>query len=128
LDEHFVALAEVIAFVPAAHVAAAHVALSVQQLIFSAAASAPPAMPALVGSSYFPAAHATVLPPHFVVSFSQQFTVQAAALAMALVHFKPVRAPFSFHPAAHEPAETPTDSTPSRVTIILVFISSSPKK
>jgi len=127
VDGHFVAFAETFAFIPAAHVATAHVAWSVQQAISRAASSAPPAMPVLVASKYFPEAHVTELPPHFVLSFSQQF-VQAAALAMALAHFKPVRSPFSFHPAEHEPAETPTDSTPSRVTIILVFISSSPKK
>jgi len=72
-------------------------------------------MPALVGSWYFPEPHTTVLPPHFVVSFSQQF-VQTAALAVALVHFKLVRLALSFHPAMHEPVAltTATDSTLSK--------------
>jgi len=68
---HFVAAAEVFFFIPAAHTALVHVAMSVQQAVFIAAASAPPAMPALPESWYFPEAHVTVLPPHFVVSFSQ---------------------------------------------------------
>jgi len=70
-EAHIFEAAVVFAFIPAAHVAAAHVDLAVQQANFWAAASAPPAMPAFMASLYFPAAQTTAMAPHFVVSFSQ---------------------------------------------------------
>jgi len=70
-EAHIFEAAVVFAFIPAAHVAAAHVDLAVQQAIFWAAASAPPAMPAFMASLYFPEAQTTAMAPHFVVSFSQ---------------------------------------------------------
>jgi len=126
-DVHFVAAAEVFFFIPAAHTALVHVAMSVQQAVFRAASSAPPAMPALAVSRYFPEAHVTVLPAHFVLS--SQHVLQAVALFVALVHFKLVRAALSFHPVVHGSVvlKTPTGITISRATIFLAFISSVPK-
>jgi hypothetical protein len=126
-DVHFVALAEAFFFIPVPHMATAHVAMSVQQAVFRAASSAPPAMPALEGSKYFPEAHVTVLPAHFVLS--SQHVLQASALFVALVHFKLVRVALSFHPAAHGSValKTPTGITTSKATIFLAFISSVPK-
>jgi len=119
---HFVVAAEVFGFIPAAHVTSAHVAMLLQQAVFPAA-SLTPAMPALAGSWYFPAAHATVLLPHFVLS--SQHVLQAVALFVALVHFKLVRVALSFHPVAHGSVvlKTPTGITTSKATIFLAFIS-----
>jgi len=99
---HFVEAAEVFTFIPAfipvVHMASAHVALSVQQASFPAASSTP-AMPALVGSWYFVEAHATVLPPHFVVSISQH-TVGEQEAAFD-VHFVSAAEVFAFVAPKH---------------------------
>ena len=96
---HFVAAAEVFFFIPAAHAALAHVATSVQQAAFRAAPSDPPATPALLGSWYFPAAQATVLPPHFVVSCTQHVLLEQEAASD--VHFVVLAAALFFIPAPH---------------------------
>jgi len=126
-DVHFVALAEAFFFIPVPHMASAHVAMSVQQAVFRAASSAPATAPALEESKYFPEAHVTVLPAHFVLS--SQHDLQLVALFVALVHFKLVRVALSFHPSAHGSValKTPTGITISKATIFLAFISSVPK-
>jgi len=96
---HFVALAEAFFFIPVPHMASAHVAMSVQQAAFRAASSVPPGMPALTVSKYFVEAHVTVLPPHFVVSFSQH--VLWSQEAASDVHFVAAAEVFLFMPAAH---------------------------
>jgi len=69
-EAHIVVAFAAFAFIPAAHVAPAHVDLAVQQAIFPAA-SLTPAMSALVASWYFPEAQSIPAMPHFVVSVSQ---------------------------------------------------------
>jgi len=125
---HFVALTEAFRFIPAPHTATAHVALSVQQAVMAAAPD-PLAMPFLLASLYFALPQATVAPPHFVVSASQQFP-QVEVLGVALAHFKLVSVALNFIPAMHVPAalEAPTDSTITRATIFLVLICAVPKK
>lgn len=94
---HFVVLSEVFSFIPLPHTAFAHVATFVQQLVIMAA-PVPLSVPFLVASWYFPVPQATVLPPHFAVSASQQLVGQEAAF---IGHFVALTEAFRFVPALH---------------------------
>jgi hypothetical protein len=78
---HFAEAAEAIAFVPTLHVALAHVALCVQQLVTPE--SPPRAWAPLVESLYFPAPHVTLASLHV---FGAQHVACAQDLAL-LGHF-----------------------------------------
>jgi hypothetical protein len=95
LPLHFVVLFEVFTFIPLPHMASAHVATFVQQLVIM---SVPLVTPYLVASLYFPVPQATELPRHFVVSISQQLLGHEAAF---VEHFVALAEVFRFIPALH---------------------------
>jgi hypothetical protein len=70
-------------FIPAAQVKLEHLALAVQQLVFLVATSLPAAAPAFEGSWNLPASQVMVLPPHFVVSFTQHLEASVEAQVAA---------------------------------------------
>lgn len=98
-EPHFVVLLEAFIFFPGGHVASAHVATFVQQLVIMSA-PVPLDSPCLVGSLYIPALQVTELPRHFPVSFSQHSLVRVQEAAFD-EHFVALAEAFRFIPALH---------------------------